>query len=387
MSLIKLDDLALAGKRVLIRADLNVPIKDGKVVSDVRIRATLPSIERLLQGGAKVIVASHLGRPQEGEYQEEYSLAPVVDHLRSLLKVPVRLVRDYLSGVEVLQGELVVLENVRFNSGEKKNSQELAQQYAALCDIFVMDAFGTAHRAEASTQGVAEFAPLACAGPLLCSELAALNQILANPKPPLVAVIGGAKVSSKLPLLNSLIEKVDQLIVGGGICNTFLVAQGHVVGRSLYEAELVEQARQLLQTGKILLPVDVRVATRFSEQAVAELKEVGDVGADDYILDFGDSSEVQMAALLKGANSIIWNGPVGVFEFPNFARGTEAIAAAIASSAAFSVAGGGDTLAAIERFGVADKISYISTGGGAFLEFLEGRTLPAVEVLQRRAAR
>ncbi|ACT05395.1 Phosphoglycerate kinase [Dickeya chrysanthemi Ech1591] len=385
MAVIKMTDLDLAGKRVLIRADLNVPVKDGKVTSDARIRASLPTIEIALKQGARVMVTSHLGRPTEGEYNEEFSLLPVVNYLKDRLSSPVRLAKDYLDGVDVAEGELVVLENVRFNKGEKKDDEVLSKKYAALCDVFVMDAFGTAHRAQASTHGVGKFAPIACAGPLLSDELEALGKALGNPARPMVAIVGGSKVSTKLTVLDSLSKIADQLIVGGGIANTFVAAQGHNVGKSLYEAELIPEAKKLLETCDIPVPSDVRVATEFSETAAATLKSVAAIKDDEQILDLGDVSAERLAEILKNAKTILWNGPVGVFEFPNFRKGTEIIANAIANSDAFSIAGGGDTLAAIDLFGIADKISYISTGGGAFLEFVEGKKLPAVVMLEERA--
>lgn len=385
MSVIKMTDLDLAGKKIFIRADLNVPVKDGKVTSDARIRASLPTIETALKQGAKVMVTSHLGRPIEGEYNEEFSLKPVVDYLADKLDYPVRLVKDYLNGVEVANGELVVLENVRFNRGEKKDDETLSKQYAALCDIYVMDAFGTAHRAQASTYGVAKFATIACAGPLLSAELDALGKALKEPARPMVAIVGGSKVSTKLTVLDSLAKIADQIIVGGGIANTFIAAEGHKVGRSLYEDDLIPEAEKLLSTCDIPVPTDVRVATEFSETAEAVMKSVNDVKNDEQILDLGDETAERLADILKKAKTILWNGPVGVFEFPDFRHGTAVIAQAIAESNAFSIAGGGDTLAAIDLFGIADKISYISTGGGAFLEFVEGKKLPAVVVLEERA--
>ncbi|RXK33270.1 phosphoglycerate kinase [Arsenophonus endosymbiont of Bemisia tabaci Asia II 3] len=385
MSVIKMTDLDLAGKKVFIRADLNVPVKDGKVTSDARIRASLSTIETALKQGAKVMVTSHLGRPIEGEYNEEFSLKPVVDYLADKLDYPVRLVNDYLNGVEVANGELVVLENVRLNRGEKKDDENLSQQYAALCDIYVMDAFGTAHRAQASTHGVAKFAPIACAGPLLFAELDALGKALTEPARPMVAIVGGSKVSTKLTVLDSLAKIADQIIVGGGIANTFISAEGHKVGRSLYEDDLIPEAEKLLSTCDIPVPTDVRVATEFSETAEAVMKSVNDVKDNEQILDLGDETAEHLAGILKKAKTILWNGPFGVFEFPNFRHGTAVIAQAIAESEAFSIAGGGDTLAAIDLFGIADKISYISTGGGAFLEFVEGKKLPAVVVLEERA--
>ena len=389
MSVIKMTDLDLAGKRLFIRADLNVPVKDGKVTSDARIRATIPTLKLALEKGAKVMVTSHLGRPTEGEFKPEDSLQPVVDYLnKSDLGVPVRLVRDYLDGVEVNTGEVVVLENVRVNKGEKKNNPELAKKYAALCDVFVMDAFGTAHRAEGSTYGVAEFAPVACAGPLLAAELDALGKALKEPQRPMLAIVGGSKVSNKLTVLDSLSKIADQLIVGGGIANTFIAAEGNNVGKSLYEADLIPEAQRLSKATNIPVPVDVRVGTEFSETAPATLKAVNEVAADESIFDIGDKSAEQLAAIIRSAKTILWNGPVGVFEFPNFRKGTEVVAQAIVdatANGAFSIAGGGDTLAAIDMFGIADKVSYISTGGGAFLEFVEGKVLPAVEILEKRA--
>lgn len=385
MSVIKMTDLDLNGKRVFIRADLNVPVKDGKVTSDARIRATIPTLKLALEKGAKVMVTSHLGRPTEGEFKPEDSLQPVVDYLNEHLDVPVRLVRDYLDGVEVNAGEIVVLENVRVNKGEKKNDPELGKKYAALCDVFIMDAFGTAHRAQASTYGVAEFAPVACAGPLLAAELDALGKALKEPARPMVAIVGGSKVSTKLEVLNSLSKIADQIIVGGGIANTFIAAAGHNVGKSLYETDLIPVAKELAASTDIPVPVDVRVGTEFSETAPATEKSVTEVKDDESIFDIGDKSAEQLAEIIKNAKTVLWNGPVGVFEFPNFRKGTEIISHAIADSDAFSIAGGGDTLAAIDLFGIADKISYISTGGGAFLEFVEGKVLPAVEILEKRA--
>ncbi|EEV25282.1 phosphoglycerate kinase [Actinobacillus minor] len=389
MSVIKMADLDLAGKRLFIRADLNVPVKDGKVTSDARIRATIPTLKLALQKGAKVMVTSHLGRPTEGVFEEANSLQPVVDYLNaSDLGVPVRLVRDYLDGVDVKDGEIVVLENVRINKGEKKNDPELAKKYAALCDVFVMDAFGTAHRAEGSTYGVAEFAPVACAGPLLAAELDALGKALKEPQRPMLAIVGGSKVSTKLTVLDSLSKIADQLIVGGGIANTFIAAEGNNVGKSLYEADLIPEAQRLSKATNIPVPVDVRVGLEFSETAAATQKAVNEVSADESIFDIGDKSAEELAAIIRSAKTILWNGPVGVFEFPNFRKGTEVVAQAIVdatANGAFSIAGGGDTLAAIDMFGIADKISYISTGGGAFLEFVEGKVLPAVEILEKRA--
>lgn len=388
MSVIKMADLDLAGKRLFIRADLNVPVKDGVVTSDARIRATIPTLKLVLQKGAKVMVTSHLGRPTEGVFEEKDSLQPVVDYLNKALDVPVRLVRDYLDGVEVNENEIVVLENVRINKGEKKNDPELGKKYAALCDVFVMDAFGTAHRAQASTYGVAEYAPVACAGPLLAAELDALGKALKEPQRPMLAIVGGSKVSTKLTVLDSLSKIADQLIVGGGIANTFIAAEGHNVGKSLYEADLIPEAQRLSKATNIPVPVDVRVGKEFSETAPAEHKAVNAVAEDDSIFDIGDQSAEQLAEIIRNAKTILWNGPVGVFEFPNFRKGTEVVAQAIVdatANGAFSIAGGGDTLAAIDMFGIKDKISYISTGGGAFLEFVEGKVLPAVEILEKRA--
>ncbi|QLB14295.1 phosphoglycerate kinase [Mannheimia granulomatis] len=389
MSVIKMADLDLAGKRLFIRADLNVPVKDGKVTSDARIVATIPTLKLALQKGAKVMVTSHLGRPTEGVFEEENSLQPVVDYLNaSDLGVPVRLVRDYLDGVDVKENEIVVLENVRINKGEKKNDPELAKKYAALCDVFVMDAFGTAHRAEGSTYGVAEYAPVACAGPLLAAELDALGKALKEPQRPMLAIVGGSKVSTKLTVLDSLSKIADQLIVGGGIANTFIAAEGNAVGKSLYEEDLIPEAKRLAQVTNIPVPVDVRVGTEFSETAPATEKAVNEVQADESIFDIGEKSAEQLAEIIRNSKTILWNGPVGVFEFPNFRKGTEVISNAIAeatANGAFSIAGGGDTLAAIDLFGIKDKISYISTGGGAFLEFVEGKVLPAVEILEKSA--
>jgi phosphoglycerate kinase len=390
MSILKMAELELAGKRVLIRQDLNVPIKDGKVSSDARIRASLPTIEHALKAGAKVMVMSHLGRPTEGQFEEEFSLQPVVDYLAEVVDCPVRLATDYLAGLEVRAGELVVLENVRFNPGEKKDDETLSKQYAALCDIYVMDAFGTAHRAQASTHGVGKFAPVACAGPLLAAELEALGKALDNPARPLLAIVGGSKVSTKLTVLESLSTKVDQLIVGGGIANTFIAATGHNVGKSLYEKDLIPEALRLLAAAKanggdIPVPTDVVTATEFAESAVASLKDVSEVTDADMIFDIGPQTAQVLAEQIKKAGTIVWNGPVGVFEFDQFGEGTKALAMAIAESSAFSIAGGGDTLAAVDKYNIADKISYISTGGGAFLEFLEGKALPAVVMLEERA--
>lgn len=385
MTVIKMKDLDLANKRVLIREDLNVPVKDGKITSDARIRAALPTIKFALEAGAKVMVMSHLGRPTEGKYEEEFSMKPVADYLSELLGQEVPLVKDWLDGVEVESGQLVLVENVRFNVGEKKDDEALSKKMAALCDIYVMDAFGTSHRAQASTHGVGKFAPVACAGPLLAAELEALGKALDNPARPLVAVVGGSKVSTKLTVLESLSKVCDQLIVGGGISNTFVAARGHNVGLSLHEKDLIPQAQKLMAELDIPAVTDVRVGTEFSETAVARVKPVDQVLDNEEIMDLGPDSAQMMAEVLKGAKTILWNGPCGVFEFDNFAKGTEVVAQAIAESDAFSVAGGGDTLAAIDKYGLADKISYISTGGGAFLEFVEGKVLPAVDMLEKRA--
>lgn len=385
MSVIKMTDLDLKGKRVLIREDLNVPIKDGKVSSDARIRASLATIEYALNAGAKVIVMSHLGRPEEGVFSEEDSIQPVAVHLGQLLGRDVPVIKDFRAGVDVAAGELVLLENVRFNQGEKKDADELAKAYAALCDIFVMDAFGTAHRAQASTHGVAKFAPIACAGPLLANELEALGKALDKPGRPLVAIVGGSKVSTKLEVLESLSDICDQIIVGGGIANTFLAAAGKPVGKSLYEEDLIPAAKKLMAKVSIPLPTDVVCGKQFSETAVATLKRVDDVEADDMIFDIGPDTAKAFAEYLKEAKTIIWNGPVGVFEFDQFGEGTKTLSLAIAESPAFSIAGGGDTLAAVDKYGIAEQVSYISTGGGAFLEFVEGKTLPAVAILQERA--
>ncbi|MDP5137029.1 phosphoglycerate kinase [Rheinheimera baltica] len=390
MSVIRMSDLDLNGKRVLIREDLNVPVKNGKVTSDARLKAAMPTIELALQKGAKVMVMSHLGRPEEGVFDADSSLQPVVDYLTTALSAPVRLASEYLEGVAIAEGEVVVFENVRFNKGEGKNDDVLAQKLAALCDVFVMDAFGTAHRAQASTHGVAKYAPIACAGPLLVGELDALAAALKNPKRPLVAIVGGSKVSTKLTVLESLSGIVDQLIVGGGIANTFIAANGNNVGKSLYEADLIPEAQRLMaqakaRGGNIPVPTDVVVGLAFSETTPATLKAVADVSDTDMIFDIGPQTSAALVDILKSAGTIVWNGPVGVFEFEQFADGTKALAQAIADSDAFSIAGGGDTLAAIDKYNIADKVSYVSTGGGAFLEFLEGKTLPAVAILEQRA--
>ena len=392
MSVIKMTDLDLAGKRVLIREDLNVPIKNGKVASDSRIRASMPTIEHAVKAGAKVMLMSHLGRPTEGEYTEEFSMKPVAEYLSEKLGKEVKLVKDYLeSAPQMNDGDVVMLENVRFNPGEKKNEDDLSKQYAALCDVYVMDAFGTAHRAQASTHGVAKHAPTACAGPLLAAELDALGKALHKPARPMVAIVGGSKVSTKLTVLESLSKIVDQLIVGGGIANTFIAASGHFIGKSLAEEDLVDTAKKLMDDarargGDIPVPVDVVCGKEFSETAEATLKNVNEVADDDMIFDIGPKTSAQLAEIIQKAGTIVWNGPVGVFEFDQFGEGTKAISMAIAESPAFSIAGGGDTLAAVDKYNIADKVSYISTGGGAFLEFLEGKKLPAVEILEQRAA-
>ena len=378
-------ELDLASKRVLIREDLNVPIKDGQVTSDARIKAALPTIQQAVAAGAKVILMSHLGRPTEGEYNSEFSMEPVAKHLSDLLDQPVRLEQSWTSGINMNDGDIVILENVRFNPGEKKNDDILAKAYAKLCDIFVMDAFGTAHRAQASTYGVAKYAPTACAGPLLGKELNALAKALAAPTPPVAAIVGGSKVSTKLMVLETLSERVDQLIVGGGIANTFLAAAGKPVGKSLFELDLIPAAQALMKKVNIPLPTDVVVGKVFSETAEATVKSVDDVEDDDMIFDIGPDSSAKLAELLQLMGTIIWNGPVGVFEFDQFGEGTKALSLAIAKSPAFSIAGGGDTLAAVDKYDIADQVSYISTGGGAFLEYVEGKELPAVTMLQQRA--
>jgi len=391
MALTLMSDIDLADKRVLIREDLNVPLRDGKVTNDTRIRASLPTVEQALTAGARVMLMSHLGRPEEGKYDDAFSLAPVAERLSELLGRPVPLRRDWLDGVEVGPGEVVMCENVRFNAGEKDDDEALARRMAALCDVFVMDAFGTAHRAQASTHGVARLAPVACAGPLLAAEIEALERALAEPARPMVAIVGGAKVSGKLEVIESLLEKVDRLIVGGGIANTFIAAAGHAVGNSLVETDLVPVAEKLVQTARkrgteIPLPQDVVVGTSASDDAEALTKPVDAVEAGEMILDIGPRTADDYAALLREAGTIVWNGPVGVFEIEQFSQGTRAVARAVADSDAFSLAGGGDTLAAIDKYGVTERISYISTGGGAFLEFLEGKKLPAIAVLEERAA-
>ncbi len=387
---LQMADLDLAGKRVLIREDLNVPIKDGAVTSDARIRAALPTIQLALDKQARVLILSHLGRPKEGKCEPEFSLAPVAARLSELLGRPVPLVKNWLDGVDCAPGSAVLCENVRYNPGEKADDEALSKRMAALCDVYVMDAFGTAHRAECSTHGVGRFAPIACAGPLLVAELDALERALLKPARPLIAIVAGSKVSTKLTVLGSLLEKVDMLIVGGGIANTFLAATGKPVGKSLCETEMLDMARSLIarahaRGAEIPLPTDVVVGPEFAATAHADVRAVGDVKPGEMILDIGPDTSEHLSALIRKAGTILWNGPVGVFEFDQFGEGTKAIADAIASSAAYSLAGGGDTLAAIEKYGVADRISYISTGGGAFLEFVEGKTLPAVAMLQERA--
>jgi len=388
MAIKKMTNLNLAGKRVLIREDLNVPLKNGRITSDARIRAALPTIKAAASAGAKVMLMSHLGRPEEGVYDQAASLKPVAEHLSEALGQNVRLIKDYLNGedLHLADGDVVLFENVRFNKGEKKDDEALAKQYAALCDIYVMDAFGTAHRAQASTHGVGKFAPEACAGPLLAGELEALGKALDNPARPVVAIVGGSKVSTKLDVLNALEKVCDQIIVGGGIANTFLAAAGHPVGKSLCEHDLIDAAKDIASRVEIPLPVDVVVAGEFSETATATIRNISDVTENDMILDVGPETASQFADLLKNAKTILWNGPVGVFEFDSFENGTKVLAHAIADSAAFSLAGGGDTVAAIDKYGVNEKISYISTGGGAFLEFVEGKTLPAVAMLEERGA-
>ncbi|MBA0330436.1 phosphoglycerate kinase [Stenotrophomonas hibiscicola] len=391
MSIVRMTDLDLSGKRVLIRQDLNVPIENGRITSEQRITASLPTLKRALEQGAAVMVTSHLGRPKEGVWSEADSLAPVAQRLSELLGREVPLVRDWVDGVEVQPGQLVLLENCRMNVGEGKDDEALSKKYAALCDVFVMDAFGTAHRAQASTHGVIRFAPVAAGGPLLMAELDALAQALDAPAKPLLAIVAGSKVSTKLELLANLVGKVDQLIVGGGIANTFIAAAGHNVGKSLYEPDLLDTAKKIVADAKargadIPLPVDVVTAKQFLPDAAAEVKAVDAVAEDDLILDIGPQTAAQYAQLIEKAGTVVWNGPVGVFEFEAFSKGTEALARAIASSPAFSIAGGGDTLAAVDKFDIAQQVSYISTGGGAFLEFLEGKTLPAVAALDARGA-
>ena len=392
MTITRMSDLDLRGKRVLIREDLNVPIENGHITSTQRLDASLPTIKAARDAGAKVMVISHLGRPKEGQFDAESSLAPVAEWLGEHLGKPVRLVADYLDGVAVADGEVVVLENCRMNVGEGKDDETLAKKYATLCDVFVMDAFGTAHRAQASTHGVIKFAPVAAAGPLLCAELDALGKALEHPAPPLLAIVAGSKVSTKLTLLENLIGKVDQLIVGGGIANTFIAAAGHSVGNSLYEPDLIPAAKKVLADAKrrgaeVPMPVDVVVAPEFSAHASATVKAVDQVKEDEMILDIGPETAKLYAELIAKAGTVVWNGPVGVFEFDAFGKGTEVLAHAVADSKAFSIAGGGDTLAAVEKYGIEDKVSYISTGGGAFLEFLEGKELPAVAALKARAVK
>ncbi|WP_434027362.1 phosphoglycerate kinase [[Pseudomonas] boreopolis] len=389
MSILRMTDLDLAGKRVLIRQDLNVPIENGRITSEQRILASVPTIKAALEKGAAVMVTSHLGRPKEGTWTEEDSLAPVAARLSELLKTEVPLVRDWVEGVQVQPGQVVLLENCRMNVGEGKDDEALAKKYAALCDVFVMDAFGTAHRAQASTHGVIRFAPVAAGGPLLMAELDALAKALQHPAKPLLAIVAGSKVSTKLELLTNLVEKVDQLIVGGGIANTFIAAAGYGVGKSLCEPDLIDTAKKIVAQAKahgadIPLPTDVVVAKQFMPDAEATVKAVDAVAEDDLILDIGPQTAAAYAALIAKAGTVVWNGPVGVFEFEAFGKGTETLAKAIAESPAFSIAGGGDTLAAVDKYGIADRVSYISTGGGAFLEFLEGKTLPAVAALEAR---
>ena len=391
MSVLKMTDLDLHGKRVLIRQDLNVPIKDGRVTSDKRIVASLPTIEHAMNAGAKVMVMSHLGRPTEGEYDEQFSMIPVGEHMSALLGHNVEMVKDWVNGVgEMHNGDVVLCENVRFNAGEKSNDDELSKKMAALCDIYVMDAFGTAHRAQASTHGVAKYAPVACAGPLLAGELDALGKALDNPARPMAAIVGGSKVSTKLTVLESLSKVVDQLIPGGGIANTFIAACGYNVGKSLYEEDLIDEAKRLMEAakakgGEIPVPTDVVVGKEFSESAEAVVKKVDEVADDDMIFDIGPETAARFAGMMRSAGTIVWNGPVGVFEFDQFGEGTRTLGIAIAESSAFSIAGGGDTLAAVDKYNIADRVSYISTGGGAFLEFLEGKKLPAVAILEERA--
>ena len=392
MSVTRMSDLDLRGKRVLIREDLNVPIDNGRITSTQRLDAALPTLRAARDAGARVMVLSHLGRPKEGQFDAEASLAPVAHWLGEQLGTPVRLVADYLDGVEVAAGEIVVLENCRMNVGEGKDDEALARRYAALCDVFVMDAFGTAHRAQASTHGVIKFAPVAAAGPLLCNELDALGKALEHPARPLLAIVAGSKVSTKLTLLDNLIGKVDQLIVGGGIANTFIAATGHAVGNSLYEPNLLDAARKVMAEARrrgaeVPIPVDVVVAPEFSARATASVKPLDQVNDGEMILDIGPETARRYAELIAKAGTVVWNGPVGVFEFDAFGKGTEVLAHAIAASNAFSIAGGGDTLAAVDKYGIADRVSYISTGGGAFLEFLEGKELPAVAALKARAAK
>ena len=393
MSIIRMTDLDLKGKRVFIRADLNVPVKDGKVTSDARITASMPTIEHALNAGARVMVTSHLGRPEEGVWSEENSLKPVADVLAAKLGKPVRLIKDWVDGgFDIAEGELVLLENCRINVGEKKNAEDTAKKYAALCDVFVMDAFGTAHRAQASTHGIAQYAPVACAGMLLTEELDALGKALANPARPMVAIVGGSKVSTKLTVLEALSEKCDQLVVGGGIANTFLKAAGHPIGKSLCEDDLLPTAKDLMakmsaRGATIPIAVDVVVGKKFDAAEPAVLKDADAVAEDDMIFDIGPKSARELADIIMKAGTVVWNGPVGVFEFDQFGAGTKTIADAIAKTSAFTLAGGGDTIAAIQKYDIFDKVSYISTAGGAFLEFLEGKKLPAVAILEERAAK
>ena len=386
MTIKLMTDLDLSHKRVLIREDLNVPVNNGVVTSDARINAALPTIKQALSQGAKVILMSHLGRPTEGQFEDQFSLQPVADTLSNKLGTPVQLVADWSNGIDVPEGQVALLENVRFNLGEKANDDALSQAYAKLCDIFVMDAFGTAHRAQASTHGVAKFAPIACAGPLLANELNALETALATPAQPVGAIVGGSKVSTKLMVMETLADKVDQLIVGGGIANTFLAAAGYTVGKSLYEPDLIPAAKALMSKVNIPLPTDVVVGKAFSETAEARIVSVNAVESDDMIFDIGPESSSQLAEIIKTLGTIIWNGPVGVFEFDQFAEGTKSLSLAIAESDGFSIAGGGDTLAAVDKYEIADQVSYISTGGGAFLEYVEGKELPAVALLKTRAS-
>jgi phosphoglycerate kinase len=387
MNVLRMSDQDLAGKRVMIRFDFNVPVMDGQVTSDARMRAALPTIKQALEAGAGVIVLSHLGRPTEGEWEDQFSLSPVARHLSVLLGQNVLLVENWLDGVDVKPGQVVMCENVRFNVGEKNNDAALARKMAALCDVFVMDAFGTAHRAQASTYGVAEYAELACAGPLLVDELVALGKALENPARPMVAIVGGSKVSTKLTVLEALADKVDQMIVGGGIANTFIAAGGYPIGKSLYEPDMVEQAKSLLENTNIPIPTDVVVADEFSADAAATVRPVSETLEGEMILDIGPDTAEAYAELLATAGTIVWNGPVGVFEIDQFGGGTKRLAEAIAASSAFSIAGGGDTLAALDKYNLADQMSYISTGGGAFLELLEGKKLPALAILEARANR
>jgi phosphoglycerate kinase len=391
MSIIKMPELDLSNQRVIIREDLNVPVKDGEITSDARLRAALPTIKLALNAGAKVMVMSHLGRPTEGEYNSEFSLAPVVNYLKTALGVPVTLAKEYLDGVEATSGEVVVFENIRFNVGEKKNDDQLAKKLAALCDVFVMDAFGTAHRAQASTHGIAKFAPIACAGPLLIRELDALAKAIDNPARPLVAIVGGSKVSTKLTVLDSLSKIADTLVVGGGISNTFVAAAGNEVGNSLYEADLIPEAKRLCEQTEVIYADDVTVTrdsfSDWKHNSEVTVKAASEVQPEDDIIDYGPKTAQKVADIIKSAGTILWNGPVGVFEMDAFAKGTEVVSHAIAQSDAFSVAGGGDTLAAVDKYNISENVSYISTGGGAFLEFLEGKVLPAVEILEQRANR